>query len=105
VPSLWRLEVANSLTAVRQKRITQEFRNQSLADLARLRIRLDPDTAAHAWDATLKLADQYKLTTYDAAYLELAQRLALRLATLDQDLRRAARNAGVPLRGDHKEVD
>ncbi len=45
------------------------------------------------------LADRHALTLYDAAYLELAQRLDLPLATLDADLRRAAKALDVPLLG------
>jgi len=41
----------------------------------------------HAWDPTLSLAQRCRLTLYDAAYLELAQRLRLPLASLDQALR------------------
>ena len=100
VPSLWRLEVANSLTmAVRRQRITAQFRDQSLADLALLNVVSDQDTDSFAWSTTLRLADRYKLTLYDAAYLELAQRLGLPLATLDQDLAAAAGALGIPLLG------
>jgi predicted nucleic acid-binding protein len=96
VPNLWHLEVANSLTvAVRRKRVSQDFRDDVLKDLQELNISVDSDTAANAWSATVRLADLYGLTVYDAAYLELAQRLRLPLATLDQDLAKAARAAGV----------
>lgn len=100
VPGLWRLEVANALTmGVRSKRITAEFRQQSLADLALLDIATDVDTDAMAWTRTVRLADQHRLTVYDAAYLELAQRLVLPLATLDAALRRAATSLSLPLLG------
>lgn len=100
VPSHWRLEVANSLSmAVRRQRIDAGFRDASLADLALLNIHVDPDTSGFAWSATLKLADQHQLTIYDAAYLELALRLSLPLATLDRELRAAAHTMGVPLLG------
>ncbi len=96
VPHLWHLEVANSLTvAVRRKRAGQAFRDDVLRDLGELNISVDGDTAANAWSATVRLADLYGLTVYDAAYLELAQRLRLPLATLDRDLAKAARAAGV----------
>jgi predicted nucleic acid-binding protein len=95
-PHLWHLEVANSLTAaVRRKRVTQAFRDDVLRDLAELNICVDDETAANAWGASVRLADLYGLTLYDAAYLELAQRLRLPLATLDADLAKAARAAGV----------
>jgi predicted nucleic acid-binding protein len=100
VPALWRLEVANSLTvAVRRGRIAVEFRNAALADLALLDIATDPQTDAYAWTTTLNLADRFRLTLYDAAYLELAHRRSLPLASLDQELRAAGRALGIPLLG------
>jgi predicted nucleic acid-binding protein len=101
VPSLWRLEVANSLTAaVRRGRIDTEFRQAALADLAVLDITADHHTDAHAWGNTLTLADRFRLTLYDAAYLELARRHGLPLATLDGALRGAAAMLGVDLLGE-----
>lgn len=91
VPSLWRLEVANSLqTAVRRGRISANVRDTSLADLASMRIMIDTDTDTYAWTNTLRLADRFGLTVYDAAYLELAQRRSMPLASLDRELRAAA---------------
>lgn len=96
VPGLWWLEVANSLTvAVRRQRITAEFRQAALDDLAILDINTDAQTAAKAWSDTIRLADAYRLTLYDAAYLELAIRRGLKLATLDNELRQAAVKASV----------
>jgi predicted nucleic acid-binding protein len=100
VPASWRLEVANSLTAaVRRGRIEEEFRNAALADLALLDIATDPQTDAYGWTTTLHLGDRFRLTLYDAAYLELAHRRSLPLATLDEELRAAGRTLGVPLLG------
>ena len=100
VPSLWRLEIANSLTAaVRRKRIAEDYRRAVLVDLGLLDITVDTQTDAQAWGETLRLADQCQLTFYDAAYLELARRRNLPLATLDHALRRAAQSIGVALRG------
>lgn len=100
VPSLWRLEVANSLqTGIRRGRIDAARRDSALADLAALSISVDPDTDRVAWSATLQLADRYQLTLYDAAYLELARRRSLPLATLDRALHAAAQAAGVQLIG------
>jgi len=99
-PPLWRIEVANALTsALRRKRIDAAFREASLADLAALPIALDAETDSHVWSTTLRLADQHRLTVYDAIYLELAQRRRLALATLDEALRAAARGCGVELFG------
>jgi predicted nucleic acid-binding protein len=100
VPALWRLEVANSLTAaVRPGRIGEEFRNAALADLALLDITTDPHTDAYGWTTSLHFADRFRLTLYDASYLELAHRRSLPLATLDEELRAAGRTLGVPLLG------
>ena len=100
VPSLWRLEVANSLTiAVRRGRIDVDFRRAALADLALLDITTDQRTDPQAWGETLNLADRFRLTVYDAAYLELAQRRVLPLATLDDDLCAAAAALGVRVLG------
>ena len=82
VPALWRLEVLNGLqVAVRRGRITTEYRDDSLNDLRSLVIAIDPGTNRQAWSATLRLCDRFGLTPYDAAYLELAQRRQLPLAT------------------------
>jgi predicted nucleic acid-binding protein len=100
VPGLWRLEVANILEmGVRRGRHNGAFRDATLADLALLPIRLDPETDRQAWSATVRLAERRKLTVYDAAYLELAQRRGLPLATLDKELREAASAEGVILLG------
>jgi predicted nucleic acid-binding protein len=85
--------------AARRGRINREQRDKILEDLAGLNIVTDADTQTFAWTATLRLAERYRLTLYDACYLELAQRLQLPLATLDQDLRRAAGALGLELLG------
>ena len=100
VPGLWRLEITNGLrTAMRRKRIGEGFRDRAIAQLARLPITVDPDTDRYAWTTTLSLADRFALTPYDAAYVELAQRLMLPLATLDEPLRAAATALGLVLLG------
>lgn len=100
VPALWKLEVANVLqNGVRRGRTDSAFRDATLADLTLLPISVDPETDRQAWSATLRLAERYRLTLYDAAYLELAQRRRLPLATLDDELRIAATAEGVSLLG------
>ena len=100
VPALWRLEIANSLTvALRRGRIDANFRRAALTDLALLDIAIDDQTDVHAWGETLRVADSFQLTVYDAAYLELAQRRNLALATLDRELRAAATSLGLRLMG------
>jgi predicted nucleic acid-binding protein len=91
VPAHWRLEVANALQmAMRRHRIDAVYRDDSLAELAVMPITIDDDTNSYAWSTTLRLAERFSLTLYDAAYLELARRRSLPLATLDRDLRGAA---------------
>ena len=100
VPGLWRLEVANVLEmGVRRKRHDAKFRDATLADLAQLPIQVDVETDNQAWGGTLQLAERHQLTLYDAAYLELALRRNLPIATLDEDLRNAARTEKVRLLG------
>jgi predicted nucleic acid-binding protein len=101
VPALWRLEIVNGFQgAIRRKRIDAAFRDRALAHLADLPIAIDPETSTYAWTATLRLCDQFRLTPYDAAYLELAQRRTLPLATLDRELRAAAQAVGTPTLGE-----
>jgi predicted nucleic acid-binding protein len=100
VPSLWRIEVANSLTVnLRRGRITPQRRRESLDDLQLLLIFCDSETNDHVWDRTLELADRHRLTVYDATYLELALRLSLPLATLNDELREAALREGMAVMG------
>jgi predicted nucleic acid-binding protein len=100
IPELWRLEVANTLNVgIRRGRISQTNRSGILADLENLPISVDGETQKHTWGQTLDLADRHGLTVYDATYLELALRLALPLATLDEDLRNAAQHEGLALLG------
>jgi len=100
VPALWRLEVGNGLTvAVRRGRIVSAMRASALADLELLDILIDAATDANAWSNSLHLADRFGLTLYDAAYLELAQRRSLPLASLDRDLRSAAQALRLPVMG------
>lgn len=96
VPGLWALETAHVLlTAERQGRITLAERRQALSTLIALPIQVDAKTATQAWEETVMLAAAHNLTVYDACYLELALRLSLPLATLDQALRHAAAVCGV----------
>lgn len=98
VPSLRRLEVANALRiAARRRRCEETFVDISLGDLARLPIAVDAETDLHAWSRTLSLARECDLTLYDAAYLELALRKGLPLATCDGELAEAAKAKAVPL--------
>jgi len=95
VPSLWWFEIRNILVVnERRRRIAESDATVFLSNLSRLRIRVDrtPDE-----NAVLRLARTHRLSVYDAAYLELARREGLRVATLDADLRLAAAAEGVKL--------
>ena len=99
-PAMWRWEVANGLlVAERRGRISAAQRNLQLDDAASLEIEIDTECFERAWDATYALAIAHRLTIYDAAYLELAIRRALPLASFDRDLRAGATAIGVPLLG------
>ena len=98
VPSLWHLELGNVLLgAKRRGRIDQAGIEAFLSQLAVYDIAVDDQTTERAWQKTLDLAMQYSLSTYDAAYLELALRRGVPLATLDSALITAARTSGVAL--------
>jgi predicted nucleic acid-binding protein len=98
-PGLWRFEVANGLQmALRRGRIDAALRDRALGNLAALNVEIDEGCDVQVWSATVRLADLYRLTVYDAAYLELAQRTRCPLATLDAVLATAARAAGVTVR-------
>lgn len=100
VPASWSLEIANSLlVAERRQRLAPADVVRFLGLLEALPIEVDTLTATRALRETLALGRARKLAAYDAAYLELAMREAVPLATLDQSLRRAAREAGVKLEG------
>ena len=96
VPSFWRLEVANALrNAVRRKRCSEIDATRSLHLFDELEINVDAETDSHAWGETRTLSRKYNLTLYDAAYLELAIRRRLPLASRDEELLAAARKARV----------
>ncbi len=98
VPAHWPTEVMNGLImAVRRGRIGPETVARFARDLAALPIRIEPPYSPGNWEAVIRIATEYKLTIYDAAYLELAKRTALPLASLDGDLRKAALAAGLVL--------
>jgi predicted nucleic acid-binding protein len=97
-PQLWPMEAINGLlSAERRGRIDENKRETLSRFLAGLPIAIDSETASRAWSETAHLAGREKLTSYDAAYLELALRLNLPLATRDRELREAATRRGVVL--------
>jgi len=99
-PSLLPLEIANVLAlAERSRRIGAARIAEFVALIETLSILIDEQTSARALHGVLSLARSEKLTAYDAAYLELAMRLGLPLASKDSAMRRAATRLGVPLLG------
>jgi predicted nucleic acid-binding protein len=95
VPALWHLELGNVLLGARRKnRIDQAGIEKFLSTLSVYDIQVDDETMTRAWSKTLALADSFSLTVYDAAYLELALRKGLPLASLDEPLRKAMQKAG-----------
>ena len=96
VPGLWHLEVANVLLqAEKRGRITAGDATMRLDLIAALPITTDSETTARAWREILALARAQGLTTYDAAYLELAIRRGLPLQTKDEALIGAAKRCNV----------
>jgi predicted nucleic acid-binding protein len=95
VPPLWWYEVRNLLVVnERRQRMTVEDSAHYLELLSSFPIQVDPFEDEQA---VFRCAREYRLSFYDAAYLAVAQRNRLPLATLDKDLRNAALAAGVPL--------
>lgn len=105
VPGHWILEVTNGLLlAARRGRLRGPDEDLEIMErLVAIGVQVDPDTAVRGWRETLFLARRFELTTYDAAYLELAARRTAPLATLDRALSHAAREMGVPLLADDTE--
>lgn len=99
VPTIWHLEVGNVLLgAMGKKKIDQAGIEAFFSLMKNLEIVTDPETTARAWDKTLDLAQLYRLSIYDASYLELAMRKGMPLASLDKELAAACREAGVELK-------
>jgi predicted nucleic acid-binding protein len=98
VPELWSLEVGNILiTDEKRKRISYANIKEFLALLENLNIEIDTETASRGFRDIIFLAHSEKLTTYDAAYLELAMRSGLPLATKDTALIQVAKRVGVKI--------
>lgn len=98
VPMLWFLEVVNILlVAEKRKRCTPAQSIRFLETLKSWPIEIDKGGAETQTESLLLLARLYGLSAYDAAYLDIALRLGHPLATLDAQLSRACRDAGVAL--------
>lgn len=96
VPNLWHLEVVNLLVGeIRRGGLDTERVERFILQLESLPIRVDPSTPRRAFRRTLQLSRTHNLSSYDGAYLELAIREGLPLATLDKNLLKAARKSEV----------
>lgn len=96
VPMTWGLEVSNVIAKAEARELLTEAQSEAFLEmLAGLDVEVDSATFAKAMSDTLQLARRHRLSAYDASYLEVALREGLPLATLDEDLRKTARKAGV----------
>jgi len=100
VPAWWFIEITNVLAmAERKGRITPAQSDAFIADLGKLGIEWDDEAPHRAFTYLLTLCRRHRLTSYDAIYLDLAVRRNLPLATLDDDLRKAAKKLSIRLLG------
>jgi len=99
VPTLWRVEVPNGLVVAERRGILSPSDTTLAVQKLELLLRQSIDSAAESVSLrrVLSSARQYRLTAYDACYLDLAHEQRLPLATLDRRLREAALLAGVGL--------
>jgi predicted nucleic acid-binding protein len=98
VPAHWPTEILGALSrGARRQRIEARDLDQFLDDLAQFNIVVDLRGMQEQWAEALPLIRTYQLSAYDAAYLALAKRLQLPLATFDSSLRMAATVEGVSL--------
>jgi predicted nucleic acid-binding protein len=96
VPSLWPYEVSNALVVLlRRKKMLQQDYLAARVFFQQLRASIDDGGEYFAGDRTADLAIEHGLTVYDAAYLELAIRKHLALASRDTELNRAAKRCGL----------
>jgi predicted nucleic acid-binding protein len=100
VPALWATEIANAvLVAERRKRIRQPEIRRFVELLGNLTVAMDSQTVTESVGNILPLGREYGLSAYDAAYLDVAMRYGAPLATLDGNLQKAGRKAGIGIFG------
>ena len=98
VPGHWSVEIASSLAAAeRRKRIVPNQANLLLGIIKRLEVIVDDRTADLAFELLLSLARQHRMSVYDSAYVELAERVGAPIATFDKTVARVAAERGVAL--------
>jgi predicted nucleic acid-binding protein len=98
VPAIWPLEVSNVLlVAERRKRLSQADSSHFISLLFELPIIVEQESPERMLSEILALAREYKLSSYDASYLDLAMRKGLPLATTDMNIIAAAKRSSVPI--------
>ena len=98
VPGVWWLEVSNVIVRAEAQQLLPETQSRKFLDtLRKMPITVDSSPVEQLWEQTLHLARKFKISVYDATYLELAIRQNIVLATLDTDLARAARQSKTQL--------
>ena len=98
VPGVWWLEVSNVIARAEAQQLLPETQSRKFLDtLRKMPITVDSSPVEQLWKQTLHLARKFKISAYDAAYLELVIRQNIVLATLDADLARAARQSKTQL--------
>jgi predicted nucleic acid-binding protein len=98
VPALWAVEIANALlVGERRKRLHQAQIRRFVTLLEGLPVVQDAQSVGTTVNSLLPLAREHKLSAYDTAYLDLAIREGLPLATLDKSLKRAATKSGISI--------
>jgi predicted nucleic acid-binding protein len=100
VPAWWYLEITNVLAlAERKKRVTAAQVAQFIALIESLDLEVDDQAPGRAFAHLLPLCRSHELTSYDAVYVDLSLRRQLPLASLDDDLRAAAKALGIEVLG------
>lgn len=98
VPAIWPLELANALLiSERRKKISEAELTRLLVFIGSLPIVVDEEAPRRALGPILSIGRERIISSYDAAYVELAMRLGRPLATRDEGMKKAARALGVPL--------
>jgi predicted nucleic acid-binding protein len=98
VPALWSVEITNAvLMAERRKRVKQPEIRRFVELLGALTVNMDSQSIAESVSNILPIAREYGLSAYDAAYLDVAVRHGVPLATLDSALQKAGRKAGIEI--------
>lgn len=96
VPVLWHIELANGITRAETGQLLSPAATHTFLTVVKsLPIIIDEESPLRSLTDTLDLARKYRLTAYDATYLEIAIRLQIAIATLDIDLLKGAKRAGV----------